>query len=143
MVREYTLFWTISGKPPGGIHVTADIPPSWSETLDAMGSPRFAIPHLRGLNPSIVAIHAKGEDAAARLDRALAQQFGSDLPAVTRTSLCAGLWAVHRRSPGHVHARLFLHAPHDSIVMCVAMILGGQSGWLREIEPVFATARVA
>jgi hypothetical protein len=142
--RSYTLFWSVLGRPPGGIPVTAEIPASWQETIDGMGSPTFEVPHLGGVLPTIVAIHAPGASEAERLDWALQKQFGDALPAVTRTPRDDGrLWAVHRRGPGHVHARMFLPAPHDSVVMAVTLILGGQAGWLEEIEPVFETVRVA
>lgn len=142
-MREYTLFWNIMGRPPGGIHVSAEVPASWKETVDGMGSPRFEIPNLHGFEPTIVAIHAPGDTVDARMEWAIEKQYGGALPAVTRTARGDGrIWAVHRKSPGHVHARMFLPAPHESVVMCVALILGGQAGWLAEVEPVFETVRV-
>ena len=144
MERTYTLFWNIFEKPPGGIRVTAQIPSTWKEQLDGMGSPTFEIAHLGGIAPAIVAIHAPGADDAARLQWAMEKQYGDNLAAVTQERRDGGgIWAVHRRNPGHVHARMFLPAPQESVVMCVAMILGGQAGWLDEIKPVFETVRVA
>ena len=40
MTRAYRMFWTVTGNPPGGIHVTADVPADRRETLDGMHGPR-------------------------------------------------------------------------------------------------------
>lgn len=142
-MRQYTLFWNVMGKPPGGIRVTADVPASWTETIDGMGSPRFALPGGGLVEPTIVAIHAPGATADARLAWAIEKQFGADLAAVTRAPRSGGrIWAVHRKPSGHVHARMFLPAPHDSVVMCVAMLPASAAAALAQIEPVFETVRV-
>lgn len=146
MTRAYGLFWTITGNPPGGIAVTADIPADWAETLDGMHSPSFAVPGMPGALIAIVAIHAPGASASERLAWAMAQQFGGELAEVTRAPRADGrLWAVHQPG-GRLHARMFLPAPHDSVVMATAMTFTpapAPAGWLSELERVFETVRVA
>ena len=144
MTREYTLFWTITGQPPGGIQVTVDIPAGWTETIDGMGSPTFTVPDLPGALIAIVAIHAPGTSAADRLTWALAKQFDADdLPTVERTPRGDGrMWAVHRPN-GRLHARMFLPAPHDSIVIASVMTFTAPTlDPVPQVEPVFETVRV-
>jgi hypothetical protein len=144
MARTYTMFWTVAGEPPGGVRVTADIPTDWKETLDGMGSPTFTVPGTDGALVAIAAIRAPGASETERLAWAMKQQFDSDLPSVERHPRGDGrVWAV-LRSGGRLHARMFLPAPHDSIVMATVMAFSpGAPASLPKLERVFDTVRIA
>lgn len=139
MARSYTLFWTITGEPPGGVRVTAEIPSDWTETLDGTGAPTFEVPGTGSALISIVAIHADGATDAARLEWAMSKQFGANTAAAQRSPRSGGrLWAMHGK-----HGRMFLPAPHDSVVMATAMAFGGDASWMAKVEKVFDTLRVS
>jgi hypothetical protein len=142
-VRSYKMFWTITGQPPGGISVTADIPADWKETLDGMDSPTFTVPGVDGALIAFAAIHAPGASDAERLEWAMRQQFDAQLPKVERQPRGDGrVWAVLRGS-GSLHARMFLPAPEDSVVMATFMAFSPPAGGaLPRIERVFDSVRV-
>jgi hypothetical protein len=140
--RSYTLYWDAMHRPPGGVRITTRVPSSWSETITPTGGPDFALAPTGTPTASILLIASDVADDRARIDAALAYQF--DGAAVTRAERGDGrIWAVHRRAPGHVHARMFVPAPERSVVVAVALLLARDAGWLAEIEAVFDTIRVA
>jgi hypothetical protein len=139
MPRTYTLFWTTAGDPPGGIRVTAEIPDGWTETLDGMGGPAFTVPgHAQAL-VGIAAIRASGASDGERIAWAMRQQF-DDAAGVTQAVRGDGrVWAVAQAS-GRVHARMFVAAAHDSVVMASAMA-SGDAGLLGAVERVLDSVR--
>jgi hypothetical protein len=143
--RTFTLFCDPArSDPPGGLMVTATIPPEWTEVADR-ASLRLAMPSIGGRGPVLALLRCRGEDDRARLAWALAQQLGSDLAAATQYERSAGrLWVVHRRPTGHVHARLYVPAAAIGGFATAVLVLGpAQSGHLAEIEAVLDTVRVA
>jgi len=130
--------------PPGGVTITAMVPPEWTEIADG-GGVRFAMPAAGGRGAAIALVRCHGEDDRERLDWVLAQQFGSDLAASVRTERSGGrLWVVHRRPTGHVHARLYVPAPPITGMLFAVVVLGpAQSAHLTEIEPVLESVRLA
>jgi hypothetical protein len=139
-MRTYTMQYF--GKPAlPAVTVTAEIPAAWTETLSAGGAPSFEIPGKTGTPPTITAIGIARPDDAARIEQAMALQYGTGTPDVTRTPLDGGrVWAV-RKEPSVVHARMFLPTPHG-VVMAVAIVKHAEADRLAEIEAAFRTVRV-
>jgi hypothetical protein len=143
--RTYTLFCDPARtEPPGGVKVTAVVPPEWTEVGDG-AAVRLALPSIGGRGPVLALLPCHGDDDRARIAWALAQQLGSDLPAAAQLERSGGrLWVVHRRPTGHVHARLYVPAPAIGGFVTAVLALGpAQSAHLPEIEAVLDTVRVA
>jgi hypothetical protein len=144
--KTYTLFWNAQKEPAGGIVVTGQIPSSWKEKLDAMGSPEFEVPGVEAVkHVAIVMIPCKGDDEKARLEKAISLQYDKDdLAKTKRVDRPDGrVWIVHSRDPQNAQVRMFLPAPHEAIVMCVAFT-GGENAQapIPTLESIFETVRV-
>lgn len=143
--RSYRIFWNAaSQEPAGGVAVTADVPASWTEQVDATGAPKFTVPGLGTFSkPAITAVAASGDDDRARLESAIAQQLGADLASASRTDKGGGrVWIVARRASGHTHARLFLPAAAPGVVSASIVLAPDEASKLPEIERAFETIRV-
>ena len=136
--RTYRIFWNVAAQePPGGVAVTAEIPASWTESVDATGSARFAVPGLGAFSkPAITAI------ASADLESTIRSQFGDDLARATRSDRGGRTWIVATRATGHVHARLFAPVP-GGVVIASVLLAPAEASKLPEIERAFGTVRVA
>jgi len=140
MAHEYKIQYVAHLELPPAV-VTADIPASWRATLSPRGGPSFAIDGLVGAPPAITAIRSDHPDPVARIEEAMALQYGAGTPGVTRTALPGGrVWAV-RREAAVTHARMFVPAP-GGVVMAVAIVVHAQADRLAELKAVFDTVRV-
>ncbi|HEY1017060.1 MAG TPA: hypothetical protein VGE07_30380 [Herpetosiphonaceae bacterium] len=141
--HTYTIAYTLL-PDDSKVTVTAEIPGTWTETLDPTGGPSFTVPgnSSQFLIPTIVALHVGDGDDATRLERAMELQYGKGMPDVVSTPLGDGrIWAV-RKETGMIHARMFIPAP-DGVVMAVSMLKPEDEKLLPEIEAVYRTVRVS
>jgi len=139
-MRTYTMEYFPRSELPE-VTVTAEVPTTWTETVAGRDTVELAVPGKTGSPLAITALGIDGPDVRARLEAAMALQYGAAMSDVTRTPLDDDrVWAV-REDESIVHARMFIPAPHG-VVMAIAIVRREEVALLEGIAAVFRTVRV-
>ncbi|MBI4955375.1 MAG: hypothetical protein HY908_25355 [Myxococcales bacterium] len=135
-LRQYRI------APPGGAPVTIEvaIPPGWTEEPGSPGEPRFGISDANARLLTFAALELLG-DAAARMKKAIAAQYGAEAGALERRDLPGGrVWIVAREAE-NLHARLFV--PFEGgVLMGVAILAREAESRLPEIRAAFESIAI-
>ncbi|MCC6522307.1 MAG: hypothetical protein IT373_06580 [Polyangiaceae bacterium] len=128
--------------PPAGAPVTIEvaIPPGWTEEPGRPDEPRLAIAGATARLLTFAALELRG-DAAARMEKAIALQYGADAAGVERSDLPGGrVWMV-AREPENLHARLFV--PFEGgVLMGVAILAREAESRLPEVRTAFESIAI-
>lgn len=144
-MKTYTLFWNVQREPAGGVQLLVDVPPSWGETLDAMGGPTFRADDLRA-GISIMLAQASGADAKARVDDVYHLLFKDPvLPLPPREELADGsTWVMDKHDDGSLEARRLMAAPNDKgVVMCIVRLASDEQALLEKTKNFCVSVRAA
>lgn len=145
MAKHYTLFWSVQKEPPGGVSISADVPPAWTESLDPMGEPTFRTDLVRA-GVSLMLSTAEGDSEAARLEHVYLRQFQvPDAPLPPKEALPDGsLWVVNQFDDGATEARrLIAAAPDKGVVMCIVRLRSEERGQLEALKKFCMSVQVA
>jgi hypothetical protein len=116
------------------VTVELAVPAGWKLTPTADG-PQWGFDGALML--LLTAVSPRGDDDAARVDRAIQNQYREVAPG-ERTDLSGGRAWVQRKDGDNVHARMFV--PYaGGVVMGVAVLDAGGAKRLSEVKAAFET----
>lgn len=133
------IFHVVPGNEPGAtpVALSLDVPADWQASSEN-GATSFTIRGAAGVEIKLAVVHLAGEPAA-RMDAAIAQQFGRD--GGERFDLGDGRVSMQRANGPFVHAAVFVPCP-GGVAVAIGKIRNAAAHRVPDVRAVLESVRV-